>query len=38
MEWRRLVRRLPAGILIPARILREVADLLELPDAVLADG
>ena len=36
MEWRRLVRGLPAGIFIAARVLRQVADVLELPDAVLA--
>ena len=37
VEWRRLACGGPAGILVSARVLREVADLLDLPDAVLAD-
>src|SRR6266853_6615864 len=35
MKWSRLVGGLPAGILISARILRKVPDVLHLPDAVL---
>src|SRR5262245_60533928 len=36
MERRRLFPGRPTGILVAARVLRDVANLLELPDAVLA--